>query len=118
LGREAVTSMAPFTFCPVCRANHDKGKGHRYGVKHKQYLGEFLSKARSKVQDIRVSLMEVTLLQDDGRGRTKFWCAFCEQEVDEEESTFNQYVGLYLFHNLETNAFVTILGFESIVVEH
>lgn len=85
--------MAPFVFCPVCRINHDKGKGHKYGVKHKQSLGAFLSKARSKVQDVRLSLEEVSLLQDDGRGRTRFWCAFCEQEVDEAASSITRYVG-------------------------
>ncbi|KAG0628292.1 hypothetical protein M758_1G015600 [Ceratodon purpureus] len=83
--------MAPFMFCRVCRVNHDKGKGHKYAVKHKQRVGELLSKARSKIQEIRVLLKDVTLLQDDDRrGRTNFWCAFCEQEVDENESLFNR----------------------------
>jgi len=84
--------MAPFMFCRVCRINHDKGKGHKYGVKHKQYLAEFLSKARTKIQDIRSSLKEVALLQDEGRCRTKFWCSFCELEVDESEIAFARYV--------------------------
>ena len=87
--------MTPFSFCPVCRIHHDKGKGHKYGVKHKQYLGEFLSKARVKIQDVRLWLKEVALLQDDPRGRTKFWCAFCELEVDEKASRFPRYVGFW-----------------------
>lgn len=84
--------MAPFMFCRVCRINHDKGKGHKYGVKHKQYLADFLSKARTKIEDIRSSLKEGSLLQDEGRGRTKFWCSFCELEVHEKGNVFARYV--------------------------
>nr|XP_024379043.1 TITAN-like protein isoform X2 [Physcomitrium patens]PNR52919.1 hypothetical protein PHYPA_009294 [Physcomitrium patens] len=80
--------MAPLNFCPVCRIHHDKVKGHKYGVKHKKYLTEFLSKARKKLQDVRLSMKEVTTLQDEDRDRSKFWCAFCEQEIDEKKSVF------------------------------
>lgn len=93
--------MAPFTFCRVCRINHDKGKGHKYGVKHKQYTAEFLSKARTKTQEIRSSLKEVAPLQDGG---TKFWCSFCELEVDENEGAFARYVVFQsCSHNFDTN---------------
>lgn len=85
--------MAPLNFCPVCRIHHDKVKGHKYGVKHKKYLTEFLSKARKKLQDVRLSMKEVTTLQDEDRDRSKFWCAFCEQEIDEKKSVFVRYVG-------------------------
>lgn len=79
--------MAPFMFCRVCRISHDKGKGHKYGAKHKQYLADFLSKARAKIQGIKSSLKDVALSEGEG----KFWCSFCELEVNEIKNAFARY---------------------------
>jgi len=80
--------MKQFMFCRVCRQNHDKGKGHKYGVKHKQNLAEFLSKARKKIENVRLHLTEAVRLQDEERRRENFWCSFCDQDIDERGSLY------------------------------
>jgi ribosomal protein L24E len=84
--------MKQFMFCRVCRQNHDKGKGHKYGVKHNQNLAEFLSKARKKIENVRLHLTEAVRLQDEERRREKFWCSFCDQDIDERGSLYVRYV--------------------------
>ena len=80
--------MKQFAFCRVCRQNQNQGKGHKYAVKHKQHLSQLLSKARKKIEEIRFFIEEVSPLQDEGRSCNKYWCHFCEQDIDEKQSLF------------------------------
>ncbi|KAJ7528540.1 hypothetical protein O6H91_15G007400 [Diphasiastrum complanatum] len=77
-----------FSFCQVCRRNHNQGRGHRYSAKHKECLAQFLSRALNKIQDVRFFLENVQRLRDEDRYRNKFWCYFCEEEVGEQGSLF------------------------------
>ncbi|KAL3684285.1 hypothetical protein R1sor_002307 [Riccia sorocarpa] len=72
-------------FCRVCRQNHDQGKGHRFGTKHKQRLDALLKKIQKNVQEVRFFLKNAMLLKaNSDSSSNKFWCHFCEQEIREE----------------------------------
>lgn len=77
-----------FAFCSVCRRNHDQGKAHKYGVKHKQRRDQLLGRAHRKIQEVQLFLRNATPLREEDKGVNKFWCYFCEEDITEEHSVF------------------------------
>ncbi|CAN0829114.1 TITAN-like protein [Linum grandiflorum] len=79
---------AEFEFCKVCKLNHDHGNRHKYFPNHTKSLAAFLSRFQTKLSDIRFFLRNPCLLQPQLASRNRFWCVFCDADVDEIGSSF------------------------------
>lgn len=58
-------ATAEYMFCAVCRVNHDKGRKHIFGKKHKKNLENIITKFHKKVRNnyqTCVQLLEQTPL--------------------------------------------------------
>ncbi|XP_031477085.1 TITAN-like protein isoform X2 [Nymphaea colorata] len=77
-----------FEFCGVCRMNHNDGRQHVYFPRHKRALSDLLSRFLSKFSEVRFFLRNPSFLRCDDAGRNRFWCAVCEEDVDEVDSEF------------------------------
>ncbi|KAJ9140162.1 hypothetical protein P3X46_030842 [Hevea brasiliensis] len=77
-----------FEFCKVCNLNHDKGHRHKYFPNHKKSLSAFLSRFQSKLADIRFFLKNPSVLRPEHASRNRFWCVFCDADIDEISSSF------------------------------
>lgn len=80
-----------FEFCEVCKLNHDQGQRHKYFPSHTKSLSTFLSRFQNKLSDIRFFLTNPSLLRPEHASRNRFWCVFCERDVDELGSSFAWY---------------------------
>lgn len=82
-----------FEFCEVCKLNHDQGHRHKYFPSHTKSLSTFLSGFHNKkLSDIRFFLKNPSLLRPEHSSRNRFWCVFCERDIDELGSSFVWYV--------------------------
>ncbi|XP_039686454.1 TITAN-like protein isoform X2 [Medicago truncatula] len=77
-----------FEFCKVCKINHDQGLRHKYFPKHKQSLSTFLSRFKNKLSDVRFFLKTPSPLTPQLASGNRFWCVFCDQDIDEHSSSF------------------------------
>ncbi|XP_022736685.1 TITAN-like protein [Durio zibethinus] len=77
-----------FEFCKVCKLNHNQGQRHKYFPNHKNCLSVFLSRFQNKIDDIRFFLKNPTALRPEHADRNRFWCVFCDTDVDELDSSF------------------------------
>ncbi|KAL5543901.1 hypothetical protein UlMin_007685 [Ulmus minor] len=77
-----------FEFCYVCKLNHDQGQRHKYFPSHKKYLSTFLSRFQTKLADVHFFLKNPTLLRPELAFRNRFWCVFCDVDIDELDSSF------------------------------
>ncbi|XP_065873018.1 TITAN-like protein [Euphorbia lathyris] len=77
-----------FEFCKVCNLNHDQGPAHKYYPNHKKSLSAFLSRFRSKLLDIVFFLKNPSSLRPEHASRNRFWCVFCDADIDEIGSSF------------------------------
>ncbi|XVF49622.1 hypothetical protein PTKIN_Ptkin04bG0028200 [Pterospermum kingtungense] len=77
-----------FEFCKVCKLNHNQGPRHKYFPNHKNSLSAFLSRSQNKINDIRFFLKNPAVLQPEFADRNRFWCVFCDADVDELGSSF------------------------------
>ncbi|XP_073225158.1 TITAN-like protein isoform X2 [Cicer arietinum] len=79
-----------FEFCKVCNINHDQGLRHKYFPKHKKSLSTFLSRFQNKCSDVRFFLNTPTPLSSQLSSHNRFWCVFCDQDIDELSSSFSR----------------------------
>ncbi|KAF3436891.1 hypothetical protein FNV43_RR19644 [Rhamnella rubrinervis] len=77
-----------FEFCEVCKLNHDQGQRHKYFPSHTKSLSTFLSRFQNKLSDIRFFLTNPSLLRPEHASLNRFWCVFCERDIDELGSSF------------------------------
>ncbi|XP_057972291.1 TITAN-like protein isoform X6 [Malania oleifera] len=77
-----------FEFCEVCNLNHDQGRRHIYFPNHKKSLSSFLSRFSAKLSDVRFFLKNPNFLRPEHASRNRFWCVFCNRDVDELGSSF------------------------------
>ncbi|CAN1318262.1 TITAN-like protein [Linum perenne] len=82
------TKRAEFEFCKVCKLNHDHGNRHKYFPNHTKSLTTFLSRFQTKLSDIRFFLKNPSVLQPELASRNRFWCVFCDADIDEIGSSF------------------------------
>ncbi|XVE54488.1 hypothetical protein DITRI_Ditri03aG0085700 [Diplodiscus trichospermus] len=96
-----------FEFCKVCKLNHNQGPRHKYFPNHKNSLSAFLSRFQDKINDIRFFLKNPTILRPEHADRNRFWCVFCDTDVDEIDSSFacenaiNHLAGTHHLKNLK-----------------
>ncbi|KAI4341340.1 hypothetical protein MLD38_026074 [Melastoma candidum] len=88
---QAAASTRGFDFCAVCRLNHDQGSRHKYFPNHKKALRDYLSRFASKLADVRFFLKNPTVLRPEHAPRNRFWCVFCDSDIQEEDSPFACY---------------------------
>lgn len=81
-----MSTAKQFSFCKICRLNHNKGKGHKYSLNHKKRLAEVLSKFLKTIEDVVYFAKNPTLLQSKYQHRNNFWCVVCEEEIHETQS--------------------------------
>ncbi|KAK7302246.1 hypothetical protein RJT34_13131 [Clitoria ternatea] len=77
-----------FEFCKACNINHDQGLRHKYFPNHKKSLSTFLSRFRHKLSDVRFFLNAPIPLSPQLASHNRFWCIFCDRNIDELSSTF------------------------------
>ncbi|KAE9604266.1 hypothetical protein Lal_00002284 [Lupinus albus] len=77
-----------FEFCKVCNINHNQGLRHKYFPNHNNSLSNFLSRFRNKLSDLRFFLNNPIPLVPQFASRNRFWCVFCDEDVDEFDSSF------------------------------
>ncbi|KAK7410999.1 hypothetical protein VNO78_02301 [Psophocarpus tetragonolobus] len=77
-----------FEFCKACNINHDQGLRHKYFPNHKKSLSTFLSRFRKKLSDVRFFLNAPIPLNPQLASRNRFWCVFCDLDIDEHSSSF------------------------------
>ncbi|CAI8601981.1 unnamed protein product [Vicia faba] len=77
-----------FEFCKVCNINYDQGIRHKYFPKHKKSLSTFLSRFQNKLSDVRYFLKTPTSLSPQLASRNRFWCVFCDQDINELVTSF------------------------------
>lgn len=89
--------QSEFEFCKVCNLNHNQGLRHKYFPNHKKSLSTFLSRFQKKISDIRFFLKNPITLGPELASRNRFWCVFCDTDIDELGSSFAWYGCLNLF---------------------
>ncbi|XP_050223885.1 TITAN-like protein isoform X2 [Mercurialis annua] len=77
-----------FEFCKVCKHNHDEGQRHKYFPKHKKFLSAYLSRFQNKLADVKFFLKNPSLLRPEHSSTYRFWCVFCDTDVNEIGSSF------------------------------
>lgn len=77
-----------FEYCKVCSRNHDQGQRHKYFPSHKKSLSIYLSRFESKLADICFFLKNPIALRPEHDSRNRFWCIFCDIDVQEFGSSF------------------------------
>lgn len=77
-----------YEYCLVCKLNHDQGQRHKYFPNHKKSLSAFLSRFEIKLSDVRFFLNTPFRLTPEYASHNRFWCIFCNVEVDENDSSF------------------------------
>ncbi|KAK3183126.1 hypothetical protein Dsin_030412 [Dipteronia sinensis] len=77
-----------FEYCKVCNRNHNEGQRHKYFPSHTKSLSNFLSRFQNKITDIRFFLKNPSVLRPEHASRNRFWCVFCDFDVDELGSSF------------------------------
>ncbi|TXG54372.1 hypothetical protein EZV62_019628 [Acer yangbiense] len=77
-----------FEYCKVCNRNHNEGQRHKYFPSHTKSLSNFLSRFQNKITDIRFFLKNPSILRPEHASRNRFWCVFCDFDVDELGSSF------------------------------
>ncbi|XP_023000902.1 TITAN-like protein [Cucurbita maxima] len=77
-----------YEYCLVCKLNHDQGQRHKYFPNHKKSLSAFLSRFEIKLSDVRFFLNTPFPLTPEYASHNRFWCIFCNVEVDENDSSF------------------------------
>ncbi|GKV05483.1 hypothetical protein SLEP1_g17488 [Rubroshorea leprosula] len=87
--RGSEKKKSEFVFCKVCRLNHDQGLRHKYFPKHKSSLSAFLSRFKTKIDDVLFFMKNPTILRHEHAPRNRFWCVFCDADVDELDSSFS-----------------------------
>lgn len=92
-------NMDVFEFCKVCNLNQDQGRRHIYFPNHKRALSSFFTRFLRKISDVRFFLKNPTVLHPELASRNRFWCVFCESDIDELGSSFAWY-SIQLYHYL------------------
>ncbi|KAK6261934.1 hypothetical protein QUC31_007750 [Theobroma cacao] len=87
-GEKKQKKKSEFEFCKVCKLNHNQGPRHKYFPNHKNSLSAFLSRIQNKINDIRFFLKNPTFIRPEHAERNRFWCVFCDADVDELDSSF------------------------------
>lgn len=77
-----------YEYCLVCKLNHDQGQRHKYFPNHKKSLSAFLSRFEIKLSDVRFFLNTPFRLSPEYASQNRFWCIFCDVQVDENDSSF------------------------------
>ncbi|GMI76698.1 TITAN-like, transthyretin-like protein [Hibiscus trionum] len=106
-GGKKVKKKSEIEFCKVCKLNHNQGPRHKYFPNHKAALSGFLSRFENKINDVRFFLKTPTILRPEHADRNRFWCVFCDTDVEEHNSTFacenaiNHMAGAHHLKNLK-----------------
>ena len=97
-----------YEFCKVCNLNHDQGQRHKYFPSHKSSLSNFLSRFQAKHSDVRFFLKNPSPLRPELASKNRFWCVFCDSDIDEIGSSFAWYCYSFCFSQF-LNDFIKFL---------
>ncbi|GMH16729.1 hypothetical protein Nepgr_018570 [Nepenthes gracilis] len=86
--KKKVKKKDEFEFCQVCRINHEQGRRHNYFPSHANALSLLFSRFHKKVVDARFFLKNPNFIHPEHAAHNRFWCVFCDCDVDELGSTF------------------------------
>lgn len=78
-----------FTYCEICRRNHQQGWGHVYTKIHLERLGKVLDKALAKMAEVRQILEKPVLIPSTKPG----WCIICQKEIETAEQLNHEPMG-------------------------
>ncbi|KAL1925733.1 uncharacterized protein VTP21DRAFT_616 [Calcarisporiella thermophila] len=92
--------MGEFTFCHLCKCNHQDGRRHLYSKSHQSRLSAVIDKYKTGLQRYRVHLSDPLPLESVLQQPT-FWCRFCEKEVKPcYSSEDRQYFASHIFQHI------------------
>ena len=80
-GRGKGSPSDAFSYCRICKRNHQQGWGHVYTKVHLDHLGKVLEKALAKMAEIGELLERPVLTNPDKPG----WCIICQKELESSE---------------------------------
>ncbi|XP_072991112.1 TITAN-like protein [Typha latifolia] len=89
------SSSGSFSFCEVCKINHDQGRRHKYSSSHLRALSSLLSRFHKKLSDLRFFLLNPSLLRPEHSHRNRLWCPFCALDLQEIGSSFACSTAIY-----------------------
>lgn len=76
-------SMTEWSFCEACNSNHRHGKRHFFENTHCANARIFLQKEKRKLDEAKFFLDAPGLKRlDHLEAQPKFWCGFCQMEID------------------------------------
>ncbi|XP_065843962.1 centrosomal AT-AC splicing factor-like [Oscarella lobularis] len=76
------TKNAEYTFCSVCRLNHNAGRKHIYSKTHTSKLGSLITRFTSKLKDARRALKRPDVDIGSYEATANVWCYCCKLEVN------------------------------------
>ncbi|GFN74997.1 coiled-coil domain-containing protein 84-like [Plakobranchus ocellatus] len=70
-----------FTYCPLCRSNHKKGKKHILTTRHQEVVNNVVKKFSRKIAEAKKSV-DIPAVKDCkwSDADRKFWCYFCQSD--------------------------------------
>ncbi|KAK3754010.1 hypothetical protein QZH41_020290, partial [Actinostola sp. cb2023] len=71
-----------YTYCVLCRKNHNQGRKHVYSKKHKYALDNVLLKFGKKVEEVLKYLRKPCVEDGELEPGAKFWCHFCRESCN------------------------------------
>ena len=71
-----------FSYCSVCRINHNQKRNHIFTKKHKLKLKIILQKYGTRIKLCRPYLENPVIEEFSDEKTEKFWCHFCMQEIN------------------------------------
>ena len=71
-----------FSYCSVCRINHNQKRNHIFTTKHKQKLKIVLQKFGTRIKLCRPYLENPVIEEFSDEKTEKFWCHFCMEEIN------------------------------------
>ncbi|XP_003387089.2 PREDICTED: coiled-coil domain-containing protein 84-like isoform X2 [Amphimedon queenslandica] len=85
--KEKSKTKDDYTFCSVCRKNHnDRREGHIFSKKHQTELKLILDKFNKKVHSARCLLQKPNIVDGDLEPGITVWCYSCQEEINKHIS--------------------------------
>eukprot|EP00731_Ephydatia_muelleri_P012326 Em0006g1220a len=75
-------STVEYSYCAVCRRNHDDGRKHIFTSKHRSKLSELLKKFGSKILAARKLIDKPVVIEGELEPGATVWCYCCDTEVN------------------------------------
>ncbi|XP_013390184.1 coiled-coil domain-containing protein 84 [Lingula anatina] len=81
------TSFIQFTYCSICRQNHQQGKKHVFSKGHRGIVKNIVDKFYKKVQAAKNAMKTPLAHELSWEMGAKFWCYFCAEDVEKHTRT-------------------------------